>query len=120
MSMYNLLEYSQNYSMTSESLWNCCRIEIDDALDGKSFNYRTKIVGKPPQRPDRPSQPDPDQDGNQPTQRPQPLVPVLNNEVTIPLKYHSNFWRFLDLPLIDCEIELDLSWANDCQNIIIT
>ena len=49
--MYNLLENSQNYSMTLESLWNCCKVEIDDALDGKSFNYRTKIVGKPPQRP---------------------------------------------------------------------
>ena len=35
-------------------------------------------------------------------------------EVTIPLKYLSNFWRFLDLPLINCERELDLSWTKDC------
>ena len=43
-----------------------------------------------------------------------PAVPILNVEVTISPKYLSNFWRFLDLPLINCEIELDLSWAKDC------
>ena len=57
MVMYNLLEYSQNYSMTSESLWSCCRDKIDDvydnASDGKSFKYKTKIVGKTPKRPER-------------------------------------------------------------------
>ena len=41
-------------------------------------------------------------------------MPTLNVEVTIPLKYLSNFWRFLDLPLINCEIELDLSGKKDC------
>ena len=49
MSMYNLLEYSQNYSMTSGSLWNYYRYEIDDvndnASDGKSFKYKTKVIG---------------------------------------------------------------------------
>ena len=39
----------------------------------------------------------------------QPAVPNLNVEVTIPLKYLSNFWRFFDLPLINCNVELDLS-----------
>ena len=47
--MYNLLKYSQNYSMTSGSLWNYYRDKTDDvddnASDGKSFEYRTKIVG---------------------------------------------------------------------------
>ena len=46
MSMYNLLEYRQNYSMTSGSLWNYYRDEIDvindNALDGRSFTYKTK------------------------------------------------------------------------------
>ena len=115
MPMYNMLEYSQNYSMTSESLWNYYRDEIDDvdnnASDSKSFNYKTKIVGKTPRRLDRPPQPNPDQDGNQP---PQPPVPALNAEVTIPFKYHSNFWRCLNLPLINCETELDVSWKKDC------
>ena len=53
-SMYNLLEYSQYYSMTSESLWNFYRDEIDDpddnVSDGKSFEYKTKIVGKTSER----------------------------------------------------------------------
>ena len=100
MPMYNLLEYSQNYSMTSGRLWNYYGDEIDDvednASDGKSFHYKTKIVGKIPRKPDRPPQPDPDQDGNQPPQPPQPPMTALNAEVTIPLKYLSNFWRFLD------------------------
>ena len=76
MSMYNLLEYGKNYSMTSGSLWNYCRDEIDgvddNASDGKSFEYKTKIVGKTAQ-------------------------------ITS-----------LDLPLINCEIELDLKWAKNC------
>ena len=52
MPMYNMLEYSQNYSMTSGNLWNYYRDEIEDvdnnAPDGKSFKYKTKIVGKKP------------------------------------------------------------------------
>ena len=43
---------------------------------------------------------------------PRPQVPIV--EVTIPLKYLSNFWRFLDLPLTNCETELDLLWKKDC------
>ena len=43
-----------------------------------------------------------------------PQVPTLYIEVTVPLKYLSNFWRSLDLPLINCEIELDLSLTKDC------
>ena len=40
--------------------------------------------------------------------------PILNIEVTIPFKYLSNFLGSLDLSLINCEIELDLSWTKDC------
>ena len=72
MPMYNLLEYSQNYSMTSGSLWNCYRDQIgdfdDNVSDGKSFNYKTKIVGKTPERP---PQPPPVPDGSQPPPPPQ-------------------------------------------------
>ena len=50
MLILNLLEYSQNYSMTSENLWNYYRAEIDDGnddtLDGKSFKYKTKNSNK--------------------------------------------------------------------------
>ena len=48
--MYNLLEYSNKYSMTSERLWNYYRDKIDavanDASYGKSFKYKTKITKK--------------------------------------------------------------------------
>ena len=32
----------------------------------------------------------------------------------VPLKYLSNFWRTLEIPLINCEIELILTWSGDC------
>ena len=49
--IYNLLEYSNKYSMSSESLWNYHREEIDDDFDdddseGRSCKYKTKILGK--------------------------------------------------------------------------
>ena len=109
MSMYNLLECSQNYSMTG-SLWNFYR-QIDDVANasyGKSSNYKTKLSRKTPEKP---AQPDPDQDGNP---QPRPLVPAFNAEVTIPLKHLSNFCRFLDLLLLKCEIGLGLSRVEDC------
>ena len=42
-----------------------------------------------------------------------------NNDITdvkimVPLKYLSNFWRTLELPLIDCEINLILTWSANC------
>ena len=56
MSMYNLLEYSEKYLVTSESLWKCYRDEIDIEVDivddndskTKSFKFITKIIGKTP------------------------------------------------------------------------
>ena len=81
MPMYNLLECSQNHSMTSGSLWNYYRDEIDNvdnyASDGKSFKYKRKTVGKTPERPSKPSE------------------TTLNYEVTISLKYLCNFGAFL-------------------------
>ena len=35
-------------------------------------------------------------------------------EVVIPLKHLSNFWRTLNIPLINCEIELILTWSKNC------
>ena len=62
-------------------------------VDDKSFSYKTKIVGNTSERPGNKG------DANRPP------LPTLNVEVTIPLKYLSHFWRSLDLPLINCEIE---------------
>ena len=53
MLMYDMLEYSQNYSMKSRSLWNYYSGKIydvdDNASDDKLFTYKTKIVGKTPE-----------------------------------------------------------------------
>ena len=38
---------------------------------------------------------------------------VLEAEVVVPLKYLGNFWRSVDLPLINFEIKLDLSWSKE-------
>ena len=83
MPMYNLLEYSQNYFVTTGRLWNYYRNEIDNindnTSDGKSFKYKTKILGKTPERPGQPGNP------GVANQLPQPAVPNLNVEVTNPL-----------------------------------
>ena len=88
--MYNLLEYSQNYLIASGSLWDRYRDQIDDVDDDntsndKWFKCKAKIVAKIPETP---AQSDPDQNKNQSSQ---PLVLVLNVEVTTLLKYLSNF-----------------------------
>ena len=79
----------------------------DDADDGKSFKYKTKIIGTIKVRR---AQGRNDECTDQPPR--DPLLP-LNTEVTISLKYFGNFWRCLELSLINCEVELDLLWAKD-------
>ena len=36
-----------------------------------------------------------------------------NVEIMVPLKYHCNFWRTLEIPLINCKITLDLDWSEN-------
>ena len=80
MPMYNLIEYSDNYAKTSGSLWQYYRDETDDNLsDSESFKSRIKITGKSPNN------------GNK-----------KDVETMVPLKYLSNFWRTLEMPLVDC------------------
>ena len=93
------------------SLSNYQRDKIDNvnnASDGKLVNYKTTVIEKTGERLVRFWKLG---DANWPTQ---PPVPTLNVEVTFPLKYLSNNWRFLDLLLIKCEIELHLAWAKNC------
>ena len=66
-------------------------ITDNKTIRSKSFKYKTKIIGSRPDNKNR-----------------------LNAEVVVPLKYLSNFWRSLDLTLIDCEIELNLLWSRYC------
>ena len=103
--MYNLLEYSKNYEKTSGSLFNYYRDEPSEATIGagnntinisirnsKSFDYKTEIIGSL----------DAGEDEKE------------DIKIAIPLKYLSNFWRSLDIPLINWEITLILSWYKEC------
>ena len=92
MPMYNLVEYSDDYSKTSGSLWQYYRDEPkDNVADSQSFKSKTTITGKTPD------------DGNE-----------KDVEIMVPLKYISNFWRTLEIPLINCEINLLLTWSSTC------
>ena len=102
--IYNSLEYSDSYSMTSGSLWNYYRDEMNHFANGnndannsginnnktatsKSFDYKTKLIGS-----------------------------TLNNDSRSDVEavVQSKYLRSLDLLLINCEIELDLSWSRYC------
>ena len=39
---------------------------------------------------------------------------IDNVEIMVPLKYLSNFWRTLEMPLINCEVNLILIWSANC------
>ena len=94
MPMYNLIEYSDNYAKTTGSLWQYFRdepVDDDDIEDSKSFKFKTKITGKTPN------------DDNE-----------KDVEIMVLLKYLSNFWRTLEMPLINCEVNLILTWSTTC------
>ena len=92
MPMYSLIEYSNNYLKTWESLWKYYKDESNDNLaDSESFKYRVKLTGKTPN------------DGN-----------TRNVEIIVPLKYLSNFWITLEMPLINCEVNLILTLSSTC------
>ena len=39
---------------------------------------------------------------------------VKDANIVVPLKYLSNFWRSLEMPLINCKVYLELNWIEDC------
>ena len=100
MPMYNLIEYSDNYSDTSGSLWNFERDEIINNADvtnddnAPSFKYKASLIG------------DTVTDG---ANRKKECV-----KIAVSIKYLSNFWRLLEIPLINCRVELSLSWNENC------
>ena len=110
MPLYNLLEYSKNYRKTTGSLWNYYRDEpnnppdnnynADPITNSESFKYKISIIGKTSNANNGTEQ------GNTKAER--------NLETVVPLKYLSNFWRNLDMPLINCEISLTLTWSENC------
>ena len=104
MPMYNLLEYSKNYTKTTGSLWNYYRDEPSNSLssNSESFKYKTSITGNTYNV----GAGEAGYDANK--------VGKNETEVVIPLKHLSNFWRSLNIPLINCEVELILTWSKNC------
>ena len=97
MRMYNSIEYSDNYSKTSGSLWQYFKDIPTVNSNGDiaefnwtnaSFNFKAKLTN---------------QTGNNET--------TDDIEIMVSLKYLSNFWRFLEMSLINCEINLIFIWS---------
>ena len=88
MPMYNLLEYSDNYEDTTGSLYQFKRDEppINNAnVDANTTSLKYKAI-----------------DGTN------------NVKLVVPLKYISNFFRSLEMPLINCKVDLKLTWTKNC------
>ena len=97
MPMYNLIEYSDNYSNTSRRLWDFKRDDVANnsnvTNDGVtlSFKYKAGFIA--------------DTEANR----------TKNGvQIAVPLKYLNNFWRSLEMPLSNCKIELSLRWIENC------
>ena len=88
--MYNSFEYSKNYRKTTGSLRNYYRDEPSNPLSSNSESL------------------------------PENNDSLTNVKLVIPLKYLSNFWRSLNIPLINCEVELILTWSKNCVLVDMT
>ena len=91
-----MIEYSDNYSDASGSLWQFKRDKIEGDVDltvnaqhipnnSSSFKYKSSFI----------------------TER-------NGVKIVVPLKYLSNFWRSLEIPLINCKIQLSINWYENC------
>ena len=101
MPMYNLIEYSDNYQDSSATLYQYKRNEPpeDDAVadlttdNSSSLKYKISLLGNPVVANN---------------------IARINVNVVVPLKYFSNFFRSLQMPLINCKIRLNLTWKKEC------
>ena len=101
MSMYNLIEYSDNYQDSSATLYQYKRDEPPEANaindltvdNSNSFKYKVSLLGNPVAADN---------------------IANRSVKVVIPLKYLSNFFRSLEMPLINCKIKLNLTWKKEC------
>ena len=103
MPMYNLLEYTKNYRKATGSLWNYYRDKPNNPLssNSESFKYKTSITGNTCNVGAGKAGYDPNKVGKNET------------EFAIPLKHLSNFWKSLNILLINCEVELILTWSKN-------
>ena len=99
--MYNLIEYTSNYSKTTGSLW--CHLkdeetnfnaDIQDTNNLKSFNFTAKLL--------------------QNTVEDEANGILKNETIAVLLKYLNNFWRLLEMILNNCKVELKLKWTKYC------
>ena len=101
MPMYNLIEYSDNYQDSSATLYQYKRDEPQEANaindlttdTSSSFKYKVSLLGNPVVANN---------------------IARINVKVVVPLKYLSNFFRSLEMPLINCKIKLNLTWKKEC------
>ena len=100
MSMYKLIEYSDNYQDSSATLYQYKRDEPPNniandltQLNSTSFKYKTNLLVNPVL------------DG---------AIARLNVKIVVALKYLSNFFRSLEMHLINCKIKLNLTWKKEC------
>ena len=100
MRIYKLIEYSKKVSKITGNLWNYYREKPNSSAVGdinysirgsKSFDYKTIITG-----------------------RLQGSNAGKEIEIVALLKHLSNFWETLDIPLVNCEINLILTWSENC------
>ena len=94
--MYNLLEYFDNYQNSTGSLYQFKRDEPPDdnadvANNTSSLVYISKLMNGTG-------------DNN-----------VNNVKLVLPLKYVGSFFRSLEMPLVNCKIDLELTWHKDCM-----
>ena len=96
MSMYNLIEYNDNYLDTSGYLGHFKRDEAPDnnvdltVNNSQSFKYKVALAGNTANA----------GGGN---------IFVKDTKVVILLKYLSNFWRSIEMPFINCKVHLELN-----------
>ena len=113
--MYNLLEYSKNYRKTIGSLYNYYRDELTNdnipannvfndirVVNSNTFKYKNKIIGNTYNVAAGAAGYDANKNGTQ------------TIELAIALKYLGNFWRALNIPIISCEVSLELKWNKNC------
>ena len=88
--MHDLIEFSDNYAKTSKSLWQYYRDKSNnDITNSESFKLKARVTGRA-------------------------LVDdsTKDAETAVPFKYLSSFWRTLEMSLINCEINLVLTWSE--------
>ena len=102
MLMYNLIEYSDNYSKTSGCLRQYYRVETAMTDNGAIKNFYVNGNNSASFK------------FKKKNNKCNSCWWYKNVEIIVSLKYLSNFWRTLEMPLINCENNLILTWSEKC------